>query len=113
MLRLIAVLTLTTTIAGCDAAAPPRGTIDVFKSYRTTQCGPTAGVYDQLERDLTAAGVTVLAGREDSDGMMRIALCGAPDGLIGVFTIPADHLAKAQAAGFQPHDRRNVTFPGG
>lgn len=112
MLRLMTALTLTWTIVGCGAPASFADTTEVFKYYGTRQCAPTAGVYDQLERDLTAAGVTVIAGREDSDGMMRITLCGAPDGRIAVFTIPADQVARAQTAGFQPHDRRNVTLPG-
>lgn len=88
-------------LAACAASAPAGPTVEVTRSLGSVQCTPEPRALARLERQLAAAGVTVIAAREGDDGMMRIALCGSPDGRIGVFTIPADQTARAAAAGFQ------------
>ncbi|MDO5647077.1 hypothetical protein [Paracoccus sp. (in: a-proteobacteria)] len=102
MRRVIVALCSMVALTGCDSPADA-DQVQVFRSLGTLQCVPDAGALDRLRHDLTAAGVTVLDARLDDDGMMRIALCGSPDGRIAVFTIPAAQLKTAQAAGFQPH----------
>ncbi|MDO5605132.1 MAG: hypothetical protein Q4G25_08230 [Paracoccus sp. (in: a-proteobacteria)] len=94
---------LVLTLAACDPAPSANGdTVQVFKSFGTTQCNPHEGRLDDLARELDRAGVTVLDRQQGDDGMMRITLCGSSDGRIGIFTIPAAEAEAAATAGFQP-----------
>ncbi|MDO5641903.1 MAG: hypothetical protein Q4G26_05865 [Paracoccus sp. (in: a-proteobacteria)] len=94
---------LVLALAACEPVSPATGdTLQVFKSFGTTQCNPHDGRMDDLARELDRAGVTVLDRQEGDDGMMRITLCGSPDGRIGIFTIPAAQAGTAASAGFQP-----------
>ncbi|MDO5657822.1 MAG: hypothetical protein Q4G36_05815 [Paracoccus sp. (in: a-proteobacteria)] len=102
MPRLFAILTLPLMLAACDNAGGPEAT-RVFKYYGTTQCNPHEGRLEALGAELRASGVDVLVMRPGDDGMMRIALCGAPDGRIGIFHIPKAQLPAARAAGFEPY----------
>ena len=56
----------------------------------------------QHQAVLKAAGVAVAAARCASDGRMRVAVCGAADGRLNAFEVPAAAMAAAQKAGFQP-----------
>jgi hypothetical protein len=76
--------------------------IEVYKSRNATQCANTAVPMDVLQGQLTAAGVPVLASSCGYDGLAYVAVCGAPNGSIGIFQIDPSRLAAAQAAGFAP-----------
>ena len=102
MTRLFSALTLPLLLAACDNPATA-DRIEVFKPFGTTQCNPHEGRLEALGAELRAAQVEVLAMRLGDDGMMRITLCGAPDGRIGIFTIPEAQLPTARTAGFEPY----------
>ncbi|MDO5632810.1 MAG: hypothetical protein Q4G22_13380 [Paracoccus sp. (in: a-proteobacteria)] len=106
MPRLLLALPALLVLAACDEqGTPPADTAQVFKSFGTTQCNPAPERLETLAAELTGAGITVLDQTESDDGMMRITLCGSPDGRIGVFTIPSDQTAQAETAGFQLWDQ--------
>ncbi|MDO5530037.1 MAG: hypothetical protein Q4F71_11595 [Paracoccus sp. (in: a-proteobacteria)] len=102
MTRFLAVLSLPLLMAACDDGMV-RGTATVFKSFGTTQCNPQEGRLEALAAELRGVGVDILDKRAGDDGMMRIALCGAPDGRIGIFTIPETQTQAAASAGFSPY----------
>ena len=87
-------------LAACVAPTPSGPTADVSRRLGTVQCEPDPGALERMRGQLQRAGVSVLAAREGDDGMMRITLCGSPDGRIGVFTIPASQVDAAAAVGF-------------
>ena len=86
-----------------------RPTVDVYKYDGTLQCGlgkesPLAAMAEEL----TAAGIEVLAGRKDKDGLDHIAVCGASTGAINVYTISQAALAIAEQIGFDPLVTRDL-----
>lgn len=107
----IALLALPTMLTaacatGNDAdAAPPAGpraaAIDVFRATGGRQCEDRGESLSALEQRLAAAGVRVESAACGTDGRMYPSVCGAPDGRIGIFAVPADQLDAARRAGFQ------------
>lgn len=76
-------------------------TMEVFKYDGTLQCGGgSERSLADMRKALDAAGVTVLKQRKDSDGMIRIQMCGASTGKINVFVISSEDLEAARALGF-------------
>lgn len=67
------------------------------------QCEPASAkqALSTREQQLTQQQVQVLEAHCASDGMMRVQLCGSPQGTRGVFKIAASQLQKAQSLGFQ------------
>jgi hypothetical protein len=86
---------------GGDGGAP-EAPLAMFKSLGSLQCSGGGASLPALERQLLDAGVQVLAASCGLDGNAYIALCGAPDGRIGVFDLAAQHAAVARALGFAP-----------
>ena len=97
----ILAVSITVSLAGCAPDVPAGPSVEVARSLGTVQCEPDSGALNRLERELTSAGIQVLARSEADDGMMRIALCGSGDGRLGIFTIPGSQLAQAEALGFR------------
>ena len=60
---------------------------------------------DTLLGQLAPAGVEVISSSCGTDGRMRIAMCGAADGRIGIFEVPARNADAAAALGFAPLSR--------
>jgi hypothetical protein len=56
----------------------------------------------EWERRLAAAGVRPVASGCGVDGLMRPAVCGAPDGRIFIVEVRADQAPAAAALGFAP-----------
>lgn len=84
-------------------AVVPAGPVEVFRPDGSRQCEAGSGVpLAAMVAELTAAGVLVLDQRTGNDGVMRIAVCGAPTGSIHIFRIGAAGLATALAMGFRP-----------
>lgn len=83
-------------------AAPPPAThlIKIYKYQGSLQCQGGGEPLSQMRRQLTRAGVKVLAGSCGVDGLMYPSVCGAADGKINIFTIQRKGLTKAQAQGF-------------
>lgn len=73
----------------------------VYKEDGSIQC--EAGKARALSEDeaiLKEAGVKVFNSKKDTDGMMRIQMCGSPTGAINSFEITLSDLEKAIANGF-------------
>lgn len=101
------------TSATPAAAANPAAPVAVVKSLGGRQCEGAGTNPAALGQALRQAGLQVLAEGCAHDGRMRPAVCGAPDGVMALFEIPADQLQKAEALGYAalaslPDARRQV-----
>ena len=118
------VMTLLAATSGTAcAAAPPTATvkpdtptIDVYKGLGRKQCEPGGETLDTLRAQLTRAGVTPSAASCGTDGLMRIAMCGAGTGDVGIFTVRKADAARAANIGFRPlsdlRDAERTPCPG-
>lgn len=94
-------LVATLALAACaqpQAAQPIR----VAKALGSKQCEGGGRTLAELRAELERAGVGVLRAALGTDGRMRVQMCGAPDGRLGIFEIPAAARDAAAAAGFGP-----------
>lgn len=100
----VRVFALCALLCACGGGAGNAGTetASVYASLDSTQCGAVKRPVASLSSTLTAGGVTVLSASCGSDGVARGAVCGEPDGRIGVFSVPASQQASAVALGFAP-----------
>lgn len=92
-------------LAACaapPAAAPAAPAVSVTKSFGGRQCEAGGASLAALAAQLAQAGVSVQRQACGDDGRIRPAVCGAPDGRIGIFTIPATQQAQATRQGFGP-----------
>lgn len=94
-----AVLLVPLLVTACATSSAER--IRVQHSLEGRQCEAGGLTIADLEKRLAAAGVNVLAARCASDGRMRVQMCGAADGRLGVFEIAAAERERAAAAGFR------------
>jgi hypothetical protein len=98
-------LMLPPLLAACaaqPAAAPAAPAVSVAKSLGGKQCEASGTSLAVLAAQLAQAGVTVQRQACGDDGRMRAAVCGAADGRIAIFTIPAAQQALATQAQFVP-----------
>jgi hypothetical protein len=98
-------LMLPSLLAACaaqPAAAPAAPAVSVTKSLGGKQCETSGTSLAVLAAQLAQAGVTVQRPACGDAGRMRAAVCGAPDGRIAIFTIPAAQQALATQAQFVP-----------
>lgn len=80
---------------------------EVFKSDGTVQCGVGGELtLADMRTELDAADVTVLSQRKDTDGLIRIQMCGAETGNVNVFVILAEDLKAARALGFAVFEQK-------
>lgn len=86
-------------------APASEATTRVYKSAGSRQCEPGGLTPAQMRAQLEAAGIRVLSAACGGDGRARIAMCGAPDGRLGILEIPASQVQAAAALGFAPLDR--------
>lgn len=90
-------------LAGSACGHDASGTgIRYYKSLGSVQCTGGGKSAAELGQDLTAAGVTVIRTACGVDGNLYAAVCGAPDGRIGIFEIEAGSANAAAALGFAP-----------
>lgn len=114
-----AVLMLVASLTTACAAAPaskPTGTIDVYRSLERKQCEPGGETLESLRQRLQRAGLRPTAASCGTDGMMRMAMCGAGTGDIGIFTLRKDEAERAAKLGFRPltdlRDAERTACPG-
>lgn len=100
MRNLACVLMAAAAASACISDPKPPGSVSVYKSLGSLQCGAGGASVDTLEAQLRAAGVAVRATACGTDGRMRPAVCGAPDGRIGIFDVPASQRRQALAQGY-------------
>jgi len=75
--------------------------VEIYKHRGSVQCDFNSGTdLDTMSLELTNAGVEVLESREDYDGYLYPAVCGAADGKINVFNIRQSQLEIATGLGF-------------
>lgn len=84
-------------LAACAAEPAP---VAVAISLGTRQCDSGGLQPAALALRLSDAGVRVLSQACGVDGRMRPSVCGAGDGRIAIFEIPAAQLATAQGLGY-------------
>jgi hypothetical protein len=97
LMRMIVTGAVAALGAACAAEPPP---LSVAISLGTRQCAAGGQQPEDLARRLRESGVQVLAQTCGSDGRMRPAMCGAADGRLAIFEIPAAQWAAAQALGY-------------
>jgi hypothetical protein len=81
-----------------SATAP----VSLYKYFGSVQCAGGGVTLADMERQLTEADIQVLSYDCGYDGKAYPAVCGAPDGRMGIFEIPAVQAPGATAAGFAP-----------
>ncbi len=94
-----ALLLVPLLVTACATSSAER--IRVQHSLEGRQCEAGGRTLADLEKRLAAAGVKASAARCASDGRMRVQMCGAADGRLGVFEIAAADRERAAAAGFR------------
>jgi hypothetical protein len=116
MIRILGLLALAlTACASAEQKAEPEKKWDVkvttkgeakiwvYRLDGSVQCEENSEVLTPAaaSQELKRAGVVVFQSRTGHDGMMRIAVCGAPTGNTVELEIAEADLPKAQARGFQ------------
>jgi len=102
-LKKLAVLVLAAAGSACgggDSAAET--TIAVYKQLGSLQCTGGGASLASLERQLAEAGIRVAAATCGLDGNAYAAVCGGPDGRIGIFDVEAQQAPLASPLGFAP-----------
>ena len=98
-MRIIATMSVViATLSACGGQDD--SSVSVYKYNGAVQCVSAGLTLTQMQDELSAANVQVRAAACGTDGIMQPALCGAPDGRIGIFQIPAAQESAAAAAGF-------------
>ena len=95
---------------------PSAQTVKVIKSRGAMQCEPDTGTPPEVMRkELEQAGIAVESVACGTDGKIRAAMCGTPEGVLNIFEIPAAKLAHAARLKFEKlgtlPDAREVPCP--
>lgn len=98
----IPVLAVAATLAACGGGGDAEEGTKVFKSMGALQCGSPGLSLAALQAQLAAANVQVRSAACGMDGRSVAAVCGAPDGKIGIFEIAPAQAGLAATAGFTP-----------
>lgn len=78
----------------------------VGKSDQSLQCGYNVGMtLERMAQELT--GIQVLKTEKRHDGLMRIQSCGAPTGMMNVYSIYRKDVKKAVRMGYKVLDSTN------
>lgn len=101
-LTLIAIAAGAVSACGGGGDGAPDPSVALYKYLGSVQCTGGGVSLFALERQLQDAGIGVLAASCGVDGNAYAALCGAPDGRIGILEVPADDAARAAPLGFAP-----------
>jgi hypothetical protein len=88
--------------------APVSDAVNVYKYDGSIQCEGEGVSVEEMEKELVNAGVDVFCSRKGSDGLARVAVCGASTGFINIYSIHESNLKDAQELGF----KEVTTLPG-
>ena len=88
--------------AGNRPVTTASASVSLYMRAGSVQCAAGGLSLIEMQRKLTDAGIQVLTANCGSDGMAHIALCGADDGRIGIFEVPATQAQDALVLGFEP-----------
>ena len=98
-------LTAFIILVACGGSTLPATGVSLCKYVGSVRCTGGGTSMLAMERQLTGAGVRVRMSFCEADGNACLAMCGAADGQIGVFEVPAFQAQAAMAVG-KPADQR-------
>lgn len=103
MHKILSVVATSLILGACaDLRTAPAPGISVYKYVGSKQCNGGGVRLETMMRQLSTAGVPVMNVSCGTDGRMYPAMCGAPDGRIGILEIPESKVNAAAALGFAP-----------
>lgn len=76
--------------------------VKVYKYDQSTQCNQDGVSLDEMQQELTSAGVTVYCAQKSHDGLLYPAVCGGATGTINVYLIDRRDFGQALRLGFSP-----------
>src|SRR5712691_970315 len=82
------------------AALGSSQTTKVYKPDGSIQCQMSGVALEDMEKELTSKGITVLSSCYSHDGLIRPAVCSVPTGSLNVYEIDVSQLQKARDLGF-------------
>ena len=91
---------LAISLLGCGGGSEPEPIAAVYKYMGSVQCTGGGISLAAMQRQLVDGGVTVLGSACGLDGKAYITVCGAPDGAIGIFDVPASQTDRALSLSF-------------
>ncbi|MBJ6799145.1 hypothetical protein [Geomonas propionica] len=102
--RAAVLLTACTLLAGCPHRVmdDPGPAVTYYRPLGSLQCTGGGKTVAEIEHELRKAGITVNRAACGVDGRMHAMVCGAPDGRIAIFEIPAQQAVSAAALGLKP-----------
>ena len=82
----------------------PHKSVWIAKDLELNQCEQRSAqdALDRAQQQLRQNQIATSSAYCANDGMMRVQLCGAPQGKLGLYKIKQTKLAQAQALGFKP-----------
>jgi hypothetical protein len=83
-------------------ALKSQATIKVYKYDGSVQCENGEISLDEMENELTDAGVTVYCSQKGFDGYAYPTACGNATGVINIYEIDILDLEIAEVQGFEP-----------
>ena len=102
--------------SAATAPAADAARFTVYKSLGRKQCEEGGETPESLAAQLKAAGIEATPAGCGDDGRMRVAMCGAGTGHLGLLDIRAADAAAAAKAGFRPFselpDASRIPCPG-
>lgn len=82
--------------------------VKVYKATGEQQCGMGSHTkIDDMKATLINKKIQVFDATTRPDGRMHMAVCGAPTGMVHVFTIPSKNLKAAERLGFKRWQENN------
>lgn len=92
-----------TTVTG---SAPSQWSyVQVYAHTGALQCEAGGALVADMAQRMRDQGLAVEMASCGHDAIARVAVCGSPDGSIGVFVIPQSAYRRALELGFEPFDR--------
>ena len=104
MHKLVLVMTAAIALSACAdlGRVTPAPGVSVYKYVGSRQCEGGGTPVEKMMRQLSEAGIPVMNVHCGTDGRMYPAMCGAPDGRIGILEVPEGRVSAATALGFAP-----------
>ena len=104
MHKVLIVIGTALTLSACAdlGRVAARPGVSVYKYVGSRQCEDGGTPVEKMMRQLSEAGIPVINVHCGTDGRMYPAMCGAPDGRIGILEVPESKVSAAAALGYAP-----------
>lgn len=77
--------------------------VKIYKYAGVRQCEADSGIsLEDMQNELSDAGIDVICAAVGNDGKSYITLCGADTGTINTYVIKRSNLSDAEQLGFKP-----------